>query len=120
MTADGASATTPLHRLARIFRSKNAGPFIITVDIFFREVEDYVAVRDMDLITRDLVAARYQIPVDDVIAVHYWDAAQAIKVAFRRKVGCGAVNDTDCYGAQQHAPLLDVSVPIRAAIAPTV
>jgi hypothetical protein len=83
--------------------------------MFFREADDYTAVKDSDLITRDLVATRYGIPLDDVIAIHYWDAALAIKVAFRREVGCGAINDTDCYGAQQHAPLLDVPVPVRTA-----
>ena len=114
-------ATVPLHRLTRIFRSKNAGPFVVTVDLFFREDEDYIALKESDLITRDLVATRYGIPLDDVIAIHYWDAALAIKVAFRREVGCGAINDTDCYGAQQHAPLLDVPVPVRpTALAPAV
>ena len=107
--------TIPLHRLTRIFRSKNAGPFVITVDMFLRDDEDYFAVKELGLITRELVAVRYGIALDDVIAVHYWDAALAIKVAFRREVSCGAINDTDCYGAQQHAPLLDVPVPVRTA-----
>ena len=110
-----ATATTPLHRLAKIFRSKNAGPFTITVDIFFREAEHYAMVKAENLITRDLVAARYRVPVDDVIGIHYWDAAFAVKVVLRRKVSCGTVNDNDCYGAQQHAPLLDVPVPLRNA-----
>jgi hypothetical protein len=113
--------TIPLHRLTRIFRSKNAGPFVVTVDMFFRDEGDYFAVKELGLITRELVTARYGIPLEEVIAIHYWDAALAIKVAFRRQVGCGAINDTDCYGAQQHAPLLDIPVPVRTvAPAPAV
>jgi hypothetical protein len=104
--------TAPLHELARIFRSKNAGPFMVTVDVFFREEADYQAVKQSGALTCELVAERYRIPLEEVTAIHYWDAALAVKVAFRRKVGCGARGDTDCYGAQQHAPLLDVPVPV--------
>ncbi len=104
--------TAPLHELARIFRSKNAGPFMVTVDIFFRDEADYAAVKASGALTRELVAERYRISLEEVTAIHYWDAALAVKVAIRRKVGCGAIGDTDCYGAQQHAPLLDVPVPV--------
>ena len=46
----------------------------------------------------------------DVEHIIGFDPASAIKVTFRRRIPSGAVGDTDIYGAQQHAPLLDVYV----------
>jgi hypothetical protein len=38
--------------------------------------------------------------------------ALAWKATFPRRIPSGAVGDTDVYGAQQHAPLLDIDIPI--------
>ena len=38
--------------------------------------------------------------------------AHAYKATIERRIASGAVGDTDVYGAQQHAPLLDVEIPI--------
>ena len=41
-----------------------------------------------------------------------YDAAYAFKATFPRLVPAGDFGDTDVYGCQQHAPLLDVDLPI--------
>ena len=38
--------------------------------------------------------------------------AFAWKATIERRIPSGAVGDTDVYGAQQHAPLLDVQIPL--------
>jgi len=38
--------------------------------------------------------------------------AYAWKATIERRIPSGAVGDTDVYGAQQHAPLLDVQIPL--------
>ena len=35
-----------------------------------------------------------------------------VLITIERRIASGAVGDTDVYGAQQHAPLLDVEIPI--------
>ena len=40
----------------------------------------------------------------------FWDTALAVKITMTRSVSAGAPGDTDCYGAQQHAPLLEFQV----------
>jgi hypothetical protein len=40
-----------------------------------------------------------------------YDAAFAFKATFPRLVPAGDFGDTDVYGCQQHAPLLDVDLP---------
>ena len=48
---------------------------------------------------------------DHVLFTPY-DAAFAFKATFPRLVPAGDFGDTDVYGCQQHAPLLDVDLPI--------
>ncbi|MCX5844350.1 MAG: DUF4387 family protein [Deltaproteobacteria bacterium] len=43
--------------------------------------------------------------------VHF-DPAWAIKISLVRPVVSGSVGDTDVYGAQQHAPLLKLEIPV--------
>ena len=50
-------------------------------------------------------------PVEAVVFTEY-PPAHAYKATIERKIASGAVGDTDVYGAQQHAPLLDVEIPI--------
>jgi hypothetical protein len=48
---------------------------------------------------------------DDVLFTVY-DAAYAFKATLPRLVPAGDIGDTDVYGAQQHAPLLDIEIPL--------
>jgi len=41
-----------------------------------------------------------------------YPAALALKGTIPRRVSSGDVGDTDVYGAQQHAPMLDVEIPM--------
>lgn len=107
--------SVPISSLARIIRSKNAGPFQLTVDLLFPTEESYALVRDSGVVTPAAVAAAYQIPLSDVRGVYFWDTALAVKVTLARGPSAGAPGDLDCYGAQQHAPLLGLMVPETAA-----
>ena len=75
------------------------------------EIRSYVyTVRASGVITRELISRLYSVPVDDVLLVEF-PPANAFKATIPRLVGSGDVEDTDIYGAQQHAPLMDVEVP---------
>ena len=52
-----ATAPTPLRDIAKVIRSKNAGPFEITLDIVFKTEEDFEAVKKSGVITRELVSS---------------------------------------------------------------
>lgn len=103
----------PLTAVARVIRSKNAGPFELTLDILLKERNVYEHIRDSGAITAARVAARYRIPAEDILSVIHFDPACAVKVTLRRPVASGASEDTDVYGAQQHAPLLDMEVDVE-------
>jgi hypothetical protein len=98
--------------LATVIRSKNAGPYEITFDIMFDDPTLYAQVKRTGVINRDLFAQLYHVPPEQVYFTAY-DAAYAFKGTVPRRWSAGDAEDTDVYGAQQHAPLLTVEVPIE-------
>jgi hypothetical protein len=95
--------------LARVIRSKNAGPRRLTLDVMFDQSADYQRVLASGALAADRVAALYGVSSDEVDVVPY-PMANAIKIAMNRRVTAGDPGDRDVYGAQQHAPLLEVDV----------
>jgi len=101
-----------LKDLAQVIRSKNAGPFELTFDIIFPSEEVFELVRSSGVITKELVAKLYSIPIEHVLHLVFFPAARAVKITIVRPVPSGSIGDTDIYGAQQHIPLLDVDIPL--------
>jgi len=66
--------------LADVVRSKNAGPYELTIDIIFDNIEDYNLVKEKAVITREKIAELYQVPLADVKDVIHFEPARAIKV----------------------------------------
>lgn len=98
--------------LVDVIRSKNAGPFELTFDFIFKNFEIYQKVKKSTAINKELIAKLYDIPVENVINVINYDPAKAIKVTIIRPFASGDVGETDVYGAQQHAPLLNIEIPL--------
>ena len=96
--------------LAVLVRSKNAGPFWLTLDIMFETEAAYRRVRDAGVINKPVIAATFRRKLEDIVVVNH-DAALAIKVSFPRPHGSGSKLDSDVYGGQQYAPLLGLPVP---------
>lgn len=104
---------TTLGELATVFRSKNAGPFLVTVDMLFEDEQTLNRVLDAGILNSDTVGRLYQIDPANVHVVPY-PKARAVKVTLPRlwgRCGAGSPGDRDVYGAQQHGPLMNVEVP---------
>ncbi|MEK7806927.1 MAG: DUF4387 domain-containing protein [Chloroflexota bacterium] len=97
--------------LAVVCRSKNASPFLLTLDLVFPDRETFERVRSSGVINEKLISRLYGVAEDDVRLVEF-PPGNAIKATIPRLHGSGAVEDTDVYGAQQHAPLMDVEIPL--------
>lgn len=104
--------TASLTDIAAIIRSKNAGPYELTLDILFKNEMYYRHVKEIGFFNAELVSQLYGITVDKIIRIVYFDPAWAVKITLIRPVVSGSIGDTDIYGAQQHAPLLLLEVPI--------
>ena len=100
-----------LRDLAKVCKSKNAGPFEVTIDVMFETREIYDKVVQSGVINEQLFARLYGVDAKDVLYTPY-PAALALKGTIPRRVSAGDVGDTDVYGAQQHAPMLDVEIPL--------
>ncbi|MDD9207823.1 DUF4387 domain-containing protein [Georgenia sp. 10Sc9-8] len=99
-----------LYELASLIRSKNAGPFTLTIDVMFADPAGYARVRDNGLLSPQNMARLYGVP-QERITVHNYDPAQAIKVSMPRPAASGSREDHDVYGGQFHGPLVLLAVP---------
>lgn len=97
---------TKLTDLAGVIRSKNAGPYELTLDIMFKDRASFEKVRDGGYINEALVCGLYSLTPDKIINIIAFEPANAIKVTIKRPICSGDLGETDVYGAQQHAPLL--------------
>ncbi len=96
--------------LAQVLRSKNAGALLCTLDMMFEDEATYRRVLDSGAINVQRIAELYGISDNEVSIIPY-DVAYAIKVTIPRLARSGDPEDSDIYGAQQHAPLLDIEIP---------
>lgn len=99
-----------LYELAKVLRSKNSGPFEVTMDILFDDKGTYESVRDSNVLTEEVVARAYNQDVSDIHHLIFFDPAMGIKITMAREVSSGSAGDRDVYGAQQHAPLMNIEV----------
>jgi len=97
--------------IAQVCKSKNAGPFEVTIDVVFAERAMFERVKRTGVLNAELLGRLYHVRPEQVLFTVY-DAGLAFKATLPRRIPAGDVGDTDVYGAQQHAPLLDVDIPI--------
>ena len=104
--------TVNIREVAQVVRSKNAGPFRLTLDVLFKDRAVYEQVKRSGSITAQTIAGLYRLPVDRVTDFVWFDPGKALKATLKRPVSSGAPRDSDIYGAQQHAPLLALTVTL--------
>lgn len=99
---------TKLIDITNIIRSKNSGPYELTMDIMFKATEDFENVCNKKIINEDLICKLYKIKKEDIINIIEFKPANAIKITIIRPIASGNLGESDVYGAQQHAPLLSI------------
>ena len=109
----GALTVAKLGDLAKILRSKNSGPFEITLDCLFDQPHYYERIKQSGLITKENIAKLYQVNEEQIHHLVFFDQALGFKVTMARDISSGSVGDRDVYGAQQHTPLLALEVLVE-------
>lgn len=99
-----------LTEIASVIRSKNSGPYELTFDVIFKDFETFNKVKAAQAINKENFSEIYGIPQSDIFHLVYFDPAKAVKVTIRRPISSGALGETDVYGAQQHAPLMNLEI----------
>ena len=105
------TSPTLLVDLAKVLRSKNSGPFEITFDVIFDTEAVYQRVKNSGALQATDLARRFHVSPEDVIVCMFFDPARAFKLTLKRNWKQGSIGERDTFGAQQHAPLLDIAVP---------
>lgn len=97
----------PLRELAYVVRSKNAGPTMLTLDVFFNDTAAYRRAANSEALSPAAVAVLYG-AAPQAVQRYLLPQLQAIKFSLPRALCAGTPGDGDLYGAQQHGPLLEV------------
>lgn len=97
-----------LYELAKVLRSKNSGPFELTLDILFDSIENYQLVKDSGKISVNAICDLYNLSKEEVRHLVFYDQALGVKITILRDIPSGSMGDRDVYGAQQHAPLMNI------------
>jgi hypothetical protein len=99
-----------LGELARLIRSKNAGPFELTFDIMFDDQATFERVKRSHMLTPELIGRLYNLSPNRV-KFFVVPEALAFKASIPRPRFQGDVLDSDGHGGQQYAPLIDIEIP---------
>ena len=104
---------TNISQLAKVIRSKNAGPFLTTVDMFFEDVGSYERVKNSHILTNEHVAKLFKLKEKDVVGIFYADGVRGIKITLMKPNGIASGDPAcdDVLGAAQHVPILYLDVP---------
>lgn len=93
-----------LEELCRHIRSKAAGPFWITIDLFFKDEASYKAYARHPAISAALIEKLYAVPAEWVKIIHV-DSLQVVKISYPRPEAQGWFGERDMHGGQQYVAL---------------
>jgi hypothetical protein len=105
--------TATVGGLANQIRSKNAGPFWMTIDVFFDDEDAFDQACGSALTDPAVVGPLYATDPRQV-RVFRLDRLRAIKISLPRPTVQGSIGDRDMHAGQQYVPLLDLPVGAHA------
>ena len=95
--------------IANLVRSKNAGPFWQTIDIFLADDERFRSVATSRALTPETIARLYRVDATNVQIFRLPDI-RVVKISFPRPTVQGGAHDRDMHAGQQHIPIANLIV----------
>ncbi|KAI1088377.1 hypothetical protein F5B19DRAFT_471665 [Rostrohypoxylon terebratum] len=113
---NGHTKPVSLGDLAKVVRSKNAGPYEITFDLIFESRDTYLKVKESGLLSAKAIASAYDLAESDIVWCGFFDPAQAFKATIPRiragkRTPGGSFMENDVHGSQQHLALVNLKLP---------
>ncbi|MGA5506995.1 DUF4387 domain-containing protein [Streptomyces umbrinus] len=93
-------------------RSKNAGPFWVTMETFMKDSAGYAIAADESFLNEQVVADLYGVDAAQVQMFRI-PALNVVKISFPRPVPQASLRDRDIHAGQHHVPLGALQVPDR-------
>lgn len=104
---------TTVKDVCRHVRSKNAGPFWVTVDLFFDGEANYARYHDSAALGPDLFARLYG--ADPALVKHFAvPSLHVVKISYPRVTAQGGMVERDMHAGQQYVRLLDIELDAEA------
>jgi hypothetical protein len=100
---------TTLADLAHEVRSKNAGPFWVTMELFLRDADGYRIAADESFLNERVIAELYRVE-ESTIQIFRIPSLNVVKISFPRPVSQGSLRDRDMHAGQHHVPLARMPV----------
>lgn len=95
-----------IRRNFRLIRSKDAGPFMLTIDLFFADPSVHQAFVSSGVLDERVIAELYRVRPEQVERYDMPEIS-AMKISFPRAVVSGEFADTDITGGQQYSVLVE-------------
>ena len=95
--------------IAELVRSKNAGPFWQTLDVFLPDDDSYRLVAESEALDEHVIARLYRVAAEDV-TIYRLPTIRVVKISFPRPTTQGGVEDRDMHAGQQHVPLAQLTI----------
>ncbi len=97
---------TTVNDVCRHVRSKNAGPFWVTIDLFFDGPESFARYATSPSLDAEHIAALFQ--TDPELVKHFpVPSLNVLKISYPRATPQGGVVERDMHSGQQYVRLLD-------------
>lgn len=96
-----------LGQAAKYVRSKNAGPFWMTIDIFCDNEEAYYQIKNSENLTVEMLKDIYHVEMVEKYAL---DDLRVVKFSMPRPHPQGSPHDADMHAGQQYISILDVEL----------
>jgi hypothetical protein len=128
-TLTGLNFTTPktLQDIAPVIRSKNSGPYEITIDVIFSSSAVFNIIKSGNLLTTRLVSDLYHLPEEEIIWCGFYEQALAWKCTIPRRravvengmesskkklinASSGGYMESDVHASQQYVGFLSLEL----------
>ena len=100
---------TTVKDVARYVRSKNAGPFWVTIEIFCETAGAYEKIKGSKNVTPQKISELYGVEAGKV-KVFYMDELHSIKFSYPRPQPQGHKYENDMHAGQQYIRIADVEI----------
>lgn len=98
-----------LGEIAKYVRSKNAGPFWVTIDIFCTDAEDFERVANAPGLAPRAIAGLFGLSENEIRQFRV-PSLHVLKISFPRPTAQGSPGDADSHAGQLFVPLLSVEI----------
>lgn len=102
--------------ISKLLRSKNAGPYEITLDVMFDSEAEYQLVKQSNMLTAASMAKLFDIKEEDILWNGFFDQALAYKVTIPRlrngkPTASGGYMENDVHGSQMYIGFMNLALP---------